>query len=282
MQAFFAHYQVPAYAYRAAPEMVSPEELRLIEAFLAGQVFTVSEAAAALAVTEEEALALLCTAYRRTVVDRAGDGWVITDFYTRFFAFCREYPDTWRGMDRSVRATLSEWALEEYIVKRRLHTAEPNRRDAVLSLEEALALLREQESVGVAGCLCRPVFDTCSHSRESCFSFGDGPNTDLDRGVARRLTPEEAETLVRDLYAEGLILTRRGDEGLCACCGDCCLDYRAADRMGMLGEWPEAPRVAVSGPGGGCPLEAAEPDTGAVDPDRCVGCGLCGRPLKDR
>ena len=289
MQAYFAHFQVPAYAYRAAPVMVTEEELRLVEAFLAGQVFTDAEAAEALSLSPADTEALLRNAYRRSVIDRSGDGWVITDFYTRFFAFCRECPDVWRGMDRSVRATLSEWALEEYIVKRWLHTAEPNRRDVVLTPDEALDLLTRQTVIGVAGCLCRPVFDTCDHSRETCLSFGDGPNTDLDRGVARPIAPDEAAALIRALHDEGLILTKRGEEGLCACCGDCCLDYRAADRMGMLGEWPEAPHIAVSGPGEAshadrCPLRALTAADGrlTVDPDRCVGCGLCPLPLTDR
>jgi len=289
MQAFFAHFQVPAYAYRAAPEMVTPEELRLVRTFRSGEPFDTAAAAERLSLSQEAAQALLQAAYGRSVVNKTDNGWAVTDFYTRFFAFCREQPEAWRAMDRSVRATLSEWALEEYAVKMRLHAAEPVRRDVVLTPEEAVALVRGQTAVGVAPCVCSSVFDVDSAAPETCFSFGDGPNTELDRGVARRIDPEEAAARVRSLYESGRILTQHGEDGLCACQAACCLAYHAAERTGMLTEWPESPRIALPGPGEAeqaqrCPLQALTAQEGQLVPQqrRCVGCGLCGLLLTDR
>ena len=138
-------------------------------------------------------------------------------------------------------------------------------------------IFRRNEWIGVAPCQCRTaqnilgpnhpswaLADGCyeNHPVETCMIFGDVAKYYIERGEARRLTPEEGIALEKDLMDHGMVpeaqWTKQVDF-MCNCSGDCCLilsEYVHAEGVGNV--MPQVSRYNLK-----------------YDAEACLKCGLC-------
>ncbi len=153
-------------------------------------------------------------------------------------------------------------------------------------------LVRDEDLVAVAPCICRQMAETkgnrCSHTLETCLSFGDLAQFYLDNGVARRISKEELLRLLDQVEQEGLVLCTSNTQDLsvvCCCCKCCCgtfeLYYRGAAPMQTYASYLAGVDADLCNGCGTCvdmcPMEAIElvDDLARIDDSRCIGCGVC-------
>ena len=121
----------------------------------------------------------------------------------------------------------------------------------------------------------------------------------IDRGIARRITKEEAIRLIKEYQEKGVIhqvgrlmplkdvYTKYEIDILCNCCWDCCAAFGNYNR-GLIPFMLKAYYVAnipdtdaCTGCGTCeefCPIRAVSVNEDAlaeINPDMCCGCGLC-------
>jgi ferredoxin len=300
--------------------MVEWDEMRLVVA-AHDRAITVEEAADLLRISPEQAANLLQWAYARHVMDKvteegvtkymAGTLWHRLDHFAKH--------ENWDDIPAEDRQRINRRFLDEFIARHRanvermmqgleLEGGVPN--DAVLLLHEVEQIIESAGHIVVEPCDCRRLGQNCDLPVETCLWFDEGALAALDRGHGRRLTREEAITLVRRADKAGLMHT--GDasallsscsqesahelHAICNCCACDCYPFRAAQELGSKGIWPHSRYLAVHDAGRcnlcgacvkRCHFEAFYHDGTVVeidgktkknvlyDPDRCWGCGLC-------
>lgn len=252
--------------------------------------------------TEERAAAadpehFIQRAFVRGVLVKSGDVYTFGNFYGRLDIFVTEEQEEYRRLPEKLRRAWDAWYMEKYL-ERLKHQAEeaPYSRerptdDRVLTLEETLRMIDEREDAPyLALCDCRALLGDCGKPKETCLTYRTAENSFAAKGLARKLTKEEAKEVVRAADRAGLIHTANAG-GICNCCTDCCYLFRAADRLGIRGTWPAADKrihldsQACIGCGrcaARCPFGVFELRTeeggrraAAAGLSACVGCGLC-------
>jgi hypothetical protein len=100
----------------------------------------------------------------------------------------------------------------------------------VAAYDDASEIIKNAKLIAVAKCICRVqqglIDKGCDKPLEVCFLFGSMARYYLDRGMARLVTVEEAQTA-------GLVTqpaTSQNPSGMCNCCGDCCGLLRGLNR----------------------------------------------------
>ncbi len=137
----------------------------------------------------------------------------------------------------------------------------------VSTFDEVTALLQKAEDPFVIiECICRKKKSmegkACkiTDRTETCLAIGSTAQTVLLSGNGREITREEALSIIEKNQDQGLVLQPSNTaiaEFICSCCGCCC---------GMLSVHKSLPK----------PLEFwAANFQAAVDPDTCIGCGVC-------
>jgi ferredoxin len=191
------------------------------------------------------------------------------------------------GLDGNFKGVTS--FLRPIPVNRSVSVAHP-----VARYEDARQIVSRQKEIALADCICRVqqgLLDrACDKPVEVCFSFGSQARYYLDRGMARRISVEEALDVLDRSEAAGLVTqpyNTQNPGGMCNCCGDCCGVLR-----GLRGHPKPAEMVlsnyyaAVEAEAClGCEtcLERCQMDAltingegvAEVNLDRCIGCGLC-------
>ena len=141
-------------------------------------------------------------------------------------------------------------------------SVEPNFQ--VAPYEDARAIIRNQESIAVAKCLCRIQYglleEGCDKPLEVCLAFGRGAQHFIDQGLGRPVSVDEALEILNQAEKAGLVpqpTNSQVPEGMCNCCGDCCAQLRALNRLER-------------------PADVIKPNYFAVvDADNCTGCETC-------
>lgn len=122
------------------------------------------------------------------------------------------------------------------------------------------------EPIAVMECICRKGADligepcTKTKLRESCFSFRTAARSFIEKGLAREITKEEAFKILEKAEEDGLVLQPGNSQrpmNICTCCGCCC---------GVLTSQKQLPELSHF---------FATNYYAEVDPDLCVGCGIC-------
>jgi ferredoxin len=122
------------------------------------------------------------------------------------------------------------------------------------------------EPIAVMECICRKgaelIGEPCTKTklRESCFSFRTAAKMSIEKGLAREITKEEALKILEKAEEDGLVLQPGNSQrpmNICTCCGCCC---------GVLTSQKQLPELSHF---------FATNFYAEVDPDLCIGCGIC-------
>lgn len=134
----------------------------------------------------------------------------------------------------------------------------------ILPYENAEDIVRRQEKILVAPCICRQerrlVGQGCDRPLETCLVFGLGVDYYERNGLGRRIDVEQALDILRMANEAGLVLqpgNTRVPGNICACCGCCCGVLRT------LNTYPRPVDMVVSA------------FNAVADVEKCVGCGVC-------
>lgn len=132
--------------------------------------------------------------------------------------------------------------------------------------EVATLLQQADEPFVIIECICRKKKSiegkACkvTDRKETCLAIGNMAQSVLLSGNGREISREEALLIIEKNQGQGLVLQPSNTvkaEFICSCCGCCC---------GMLSVQKSLPK----------PLEFwAANFQAAVDPDTCIGCGVC-------
>jgi len=192
------------------------------------------------------------------------------------------------AFDRAIQ-TGAEYFLRTVPVNRSVHV-----NHQVAAYDDAVEILRSKSGIVVADCICRKraeiVGDGCGKPMEACFMFGSMGQYYLDRGMGRKISLDEAVSILDRCREDGLVTqpaTAQNPGGMCNCCGDCCGVLKALNKLPKPAEMVFSNHMAVveSDDCTGCEtclercqmnaLRMNANEVAEVNEDRCIGCGLC-------
>ncbi len=164
---------------------------------------------------------------------------------------------------------------------------------AVATYNRVRDLVREQETISVAQCICRKeqglLGNPCDRPQEVCLTFGDYARYYIDNGIGRQLSVEEALGVLDLAEENGLVVSPTNSQkiaAICCCCPCCCPNLKTAKAsnrpLDFVLSYYQARIDADQCSGCGlcldrCQVDAIEEgeDTWSVLDGRCIGCGLC-------
>jgi hypothetical protein len=134
----------------------------------------------------------------------------------------------------------------------------------ILPFEVLKTKVEEQTHIAVGHCPCRQIKRTvgegCSHSLETCFSFGAMAAYMLDYEMGRRVSTAQTLNILAKCEEEGLVHSVENYDGkigtLCNCCGCCCVFLDSRKRLGFHTISPSNYRSQVNA-------------------EACSACGVC-------
>ncbi len=137
----------------------------------------------------------------------------------------------------------------------------------VLDHERAAHLIDKARLCAVSLCYCRHVMEhegkSCGKPMEVCTTFNGGADFLVRRGLARKISKEEARDIFAATREAGLVHivdnVKRKPAFVCHCCGCCCGMLSAINRFQVFGAVVTSPFLA------------------AIDGEKCAGCGLCAK-----
>jgi electron transport complex protein RnfB len=172
--------------------------------------------------------------------------------------------------------------------------------DAAIDTDTAIAtydlvreLVRSQESIAVADCICRKerqLLDKgCDHPMENCLTFSFAADYYIENGIGRRVTVDECMKILDDAEKVGMVCAPTNSQvitNMCICCGDSCNMLRSLKTYERPADHAVTSFQAAIDPGEctacgtceeRCQIEAVieGDDFYEVDLARCIGCGLC-------
>jgi NAD-dependent dihydropyrimidine dehydrogenase PreA subunit len=305
-------FEVWAAAEGSLEAMFSVVEMALVVA-LAGRSGTAGDVASWLQLGPAEAESLLQRAYHRCIVDREeheGETRYSAATFYGFLDYFAKY-ENWDDLPLQVRRALDAVFLEAFIGRVRENVALKMRgqapasalpNDSVMLLAEVEEMIDAATDIIVQPCDCRRLGQFCERPVRTCIWLDGLAREALERGHGERLSREEAKKLLRWADKKGLMHTAdhnwavNGLHAICNCCACDCYPFRAAQRLGSKGVWPEVRYTAVYDRekcshcgvcAQRCHFEAFYEDgvligvggkerpNIAFDPDKCWGCGLC-------
>jgi Pyruvate/2-oxoacid:ferredoxin oxidoreductase delta subunit len=165
--------------------------------------------------------------------------------------------------------------------------------DEVLPYEQAREIVRKQQKIIVADCICRKerhlAGEGCDKPLETCLVFGGGAYYYERYGMGRQISVDEALAVLDTADRAGLVLQPTNAQepvGICCCCGDCCGVLRNVNRSPRPADLISSPFFAqvdaeLCAACGvceiRCQMEAILLEDGVcvIKTERCIGCGLC-------
>jgi Na+-translocating ferredoxin:NAD+ oxidoreductase RNF subunit RnfB len=172
----------------------------------------------------------------------------------------------------------------------------------ILDWERATKIIATAKTAAVSLCACRHkashLDKACHHDQLTCLTFDSGAETLIKNGFAKRLSANEAMTLLEKCKSAGLAQiadnVQRGVGYICNCCGCCCGMFQAIKAFNIhnavvSSNWlMQVEPARCKGCGAcikACPVEAialSRIDSEAAAPPRaqceetiCLGCGVC-------
>jgi Pyruvate/2-oxoacid:ferredoxin oxidoreductase delta subunit/predicted transcriptional regulator len=165
---------------------------------------------------------------------------------------------------------------------------EPN--SQVLFSDDARNLIARARNIAVTKCSCRAIDGACGQPVEVCIQLDRAADYCLERGTGRKLSPEEALSMLQMCEEEGLVHVAENRQGaghvICNCCRDCCINWPAV--KAGVGKFvaPSRFRAMVdSSACNGCEdcvdrcffgaMNLVDGVLAVVDEQKCMGCGVC-------
>ena len=163
----------------------------------------------------------------------------------------------------------------------------------VLAYEQAREIVRKQEKILVADCICRKernlVGEGCDKPLETCLIFGGGAYYYERYGMGRSISVDEALAVLDTADRAGLVLQPTNAQeaaNICCCCGDCCGVLRTINRYPRPADlistafFAQVDTDLCAACGvceTRCQMEAISLEDGVctIKTERCIGCGLC-------
>ena len=178
--------------------------------------------------------------------------------------------------------------------------------DFVLPSQTVDDIIDKFDDIAVGYCFCRQrrslLGDACATGAPTlnCFSFGKSARHTSAQGFAKKISKEEARTIMREAEAAGLIhkafhpgaRETSPETSICNCCKDCC-DTFGLWRKGTLPLINSTYYLSIidketcTGCGtcvDRCPTDAIALDHDGLaerDENACIGCGVCARFCPD-
>jgi Pyruvate/2-oxoacid:ferredoxin oxidoreductase delta subunit len=159
--------------------------------------------------------------------------------------------------------------------------------------DELRKIIESQKTIVLSDCICRKksslLGHPCGKPMETCFSFGTMGKYYVENGLGRKVTQEEALSVLAKNEEAGLVPSPANAQrvgGMCNCCACCCGILKAIKlhpHPSSLVKSNYFARVDETRCAGcetcleRCQMEAIfmEEDHATIDLKRCVGCGLC-------
>jgi len=161
----------------------------------------------------------------------------------------------------------------------------------ILPYEKTSEILETAKTIAVTECACRTMSRQCDNPTDVCLLIDEFAEIFLERGIAKRISKEEASSILALTEDLGLVhqLNNSESEGyqfLCNCCSCCCSILRGMTVLGKKGITAKSRYVSSvdSELCDGCGICATRCQFGAmnlvdamavVDKEKCFGCGLC-------
>lgn len=161
----------------------------------------------------------------------------------------------------------------------------------VMPTERVMHFLANSRSFALADCRCRTLGNHCDRPRDVCLLLNEISDLRVDKGLARRVSLDEAADKVKRANEAGLVpMTLYHPEqhvlSICHCCPCCCHDLQFLKVRGRRDLVTVSEYVAVQNPEAcvDCGLcvercffeaRAMQGERMAYDPRACYGCGLC-------
>lgn len=150
------------------------------------------------------------------------------------------------------------------------------------------------DRISVAECICKKAREESgkkcrvSSTKEVCLGFRDAFDTYFERGWSRKITRDEALSILKQAEKDGLVLQPSNEQEpqfICACCSCCCGILATIKAMRRPADFVASNFFAIVDTEkcndcgicvGRCPTNAISRNGETeIDLGRCIGCGLC-------
>jgi len=209
-----------------------------------------------------------------------------------FEKFGEEFLDLWNSYhDEEMMASPEKQYTESYTRIIPVEKTIPMKWGEILPLEKISQILENAKTIAVTECACRTMSRRCDNPTDVCLLFNEFADIIIERDVAKRISKEEALSIVKRCEDLGLIhqlnnMEPEGYQFLCNCCSCCCSILRGMIFFGKKGVTAKSRYVSSvdSELCDGCGICAMRCQFGAmnivdseavVDKEKCFGCGLC-------
>ena len=161
----------------------------------------------------------------------------------------------------------------------------------VMPYEQLSRMLDRVQTFALAQCACRVSVHGCDKPRDVCLLCDRVAEFLADRGLAQRITRAQAEDVLRRAEEAALVHTVNNSQDrlnfVCNCCPCCCTVLRGLTELHLPSAFARSRWRAEVNAGlcldcgvceeERCPVGAVRVTDGVaqVDPDGCIGCGLC-------
>lgn len=161
----------------------------------------------------------------------------------------------------------------------------------VLLYEELSKMMDRVKTFALAQCACRVSVGACDKPRDVCLIFDGMAKFLIHRELAREITKDQAKDALRRAEEAGLVHTTNNSQDrlafVCNCCPCCCTVLRGLTQLHHPNAFAKSRWRAQVDPdacvGCGvceeerCPVGAVTvvDSVARVEPERCIGCGLC-------
>ena len=205
-----------------------------------------------------------------------------------FEKFGEEFLDLWqRYHDEEVMPSYDA----DYVRVIPIEKTIPMKWGEILPYEKISEILEDAKTIAVTECACRTMNRQCDNPTDVCLLFNEFAEIIIERGIAKRISKEEALSIVKRCEDLGLIhqLNNSEPEGyqfLCNCCSCCCSLLRGMIVLGKKDITAKSRYVSSvnSELCDSCGICVTRCQFGAisivdskavVNKEKCFGCGLC-------
>jgi ferredoxin len=160
--------------------------------------------------------------------------------------------------------------------------------------EKISEILNAQKKFAVMDCICRKeqkiIGKGCDKIMEACMTFGIFADFAIENGMAREITREEANEILRKAEEQGLVHCSTNEKAtnlfICNCCGCCCGVLQNVNKYNIPTAMTKSNYYAQIDPDecmgcescvDRCQVHAihVQDGTAEIEKARCIGCGLC-------